>query len=128
MSIIIERKAHPFYPLVVFCTATVTNETTGHEHKSRWIECNRLIGKHHDQQKIHILYGRQIGKIQARKMKPLMELPYIIKDNCCAADVCYSEIERWKWEKPYTDKINGAKKPAIIDALSIVDAELEAEA
>lgn len=122
----VTSKPHPFYPLILFCERINPNGS-----KSRWIEMNEEVGKHHSLLARHILYGRQLGKLLAHRRKHPMELPYSVSLNCitsfrqiCPGEICRAEIEELHAAAPYWDS-KTAKKPASVDAEQIMDAELE---
>lgn len=108
------EKRHSFYPLIIFKTTHF--ERNGKKvYTDRRIRKNRAFDDRWDADKLEILYGRQLGKLQSHKMKPLMGLPYSIED--CSSHL--AEIERLEYEAKYCESLQRKSTPKTFDAEDI---------
>lgn len=114
----IDLRSNQFYPLVVLQTTVNTNDKTGKTWSDRRVVRSRKWDGRWYGKYLPALFGRQVGKLAARKGKPLMELPYSLET--CETLEC--EIEYSK----HSPNINVPRaKNKDVDVEAVVDAEME---
>ncbi len=121
------KTPHKFYPLIILCE-TKRLYSDGSTESNRWIERNIGFDARHNATKLHILYGRQLGKLATHKFakskgktSALMDMPYSIADTACDLwPACDCELEYLR----HSPKGNLAKVAIQVDGMAIIDAEL----
>lgn len=126
---LVREQRHPFYPMIIFCFHERLDEDGKVHVVSRSIRRDTRWDERWGFHGMHVLFGRQIGKLAARKRKPLMELPYTTSFECDGCDSesplayrCLGEAEKFKHEpKP----VKKTAPLAVPSGEQILDAEME---